>query len=158
MMQIEDIIRANKLDLNLIKEKVINKFDVDETISEEMTEWYKGLIEKMKSENIIKSGHLGFVLQEIDKLNTFHKKLIESNDKDYQSYYSKAFPSIMELRRKTPGEEISEIEVSFNSLYLTLLMKLNKQDIAKETIKSIDLISNMIAFLTKKYMLNKNIQ
>ncbi|MBD5174947.1 MAG: DUF4924 family protein, partial [Bacteroidales bacterium] len=43
MWQIEDIIRANGLDLEKIKENVVNRFPADEATLRQMAEWYESL-------------------------------------------------------------------------------------------------------------------
>lgn len=41
MWQIEDIIRAYKLDLDLIQENIIDKYDIPDSQKKEMREWYE---------------------------------------------------------------------------------------------------------------------
>ena len=45
MWQIEDLIRANGLDINKIKTNVIDSFQLDEAQKKEMEQWYESLIE-----------------------------------------------------------------------------------------------------------------
>ncbi|MDE6814186.1 MAG: DUF4924 family protein, partial [Duncaniella sp.] len=58
MWQIEDIIRANGLDIDRIKANVIDKFNLEPAQEKEMVEWYESLIDMMRCENVEKSGHL----------------------------------------------------------------------------------------------------
>jgi len=48
MWQIEDLIRANGLDLDKIKSNVIDKYQLSEPQIKEMTEWYESLIDMMR--------------------------------------------------------------------------------------------------------------
>ena len=48
MWQIEDLIRANDLDLDKIKSNVIDKYQLSEPQIKEMTEWYESLIDMMR--------------------------------------------------------------------------------------------------------------
>ena len=48
MWQIEDIIRANNLDIDKIKENVIDRFNLDDAQRREMVEWYESLIDMMR--------------------------------------------------------------------------------------------------------------
>ena len=41
MWQIEDIIRANNLDIDRIKTNVIDRYDISPSQKKEMTEWYE---------------------------------------------------------------------------------------------------------------------
>ena len=51
MWQIEDIIRANGLDIDKIKHNIIDKYpDLSDSQRREMTEWYESLIDMMRRE------------------------------------------------------------------------------------------------------------
>ncbi|MDE5961245.1 MAG: DUF4924 family protein, partial [Duncaniella sp.] len=58
MWQIEDIIRANNLDIDSIKANVIDRFNLDPSQEKEMVERYESLIDMMRRENVEKTGHL----------------------------------------------------------------------------------------------------
>ena len=49
MWQIEDIIRANKLDIDKIKESVISRYPADDKTLSDMAEWYESLIDMMQN-------------------------------------------------------------------------------------------------------------
>ena len=55
MWQIEDLIRANGLDIDLIKANVIDRFNLDPSQEKEMIEWYESLIDMMRRENVEKA-------------------------------------------------------------------------------------------------------
>ena len=52
MWQIEDLIRANSLDLDKIKANVIDKYPIDEKQQREMADWYESLIDMMRREDV----------------------------------------------------------------------------------------------------------
>ena len=58
MWQIEDIIRANDLDIDKIQHNVIDKYQLDDSLKAQMKEWYESLIDMMRREGVEKSGHL----------------------------------------------------------------------------------------------------
>ncbi len=58
MWQIEDIIRANNLDIESIRKNVIDRFDLSDEQRQQLTEWYESLIDMMRREDVEKSGHL----------------------------------------------------------------------------------------------------
>ena len=58
MWQIEDLIRANGLDIDRIKDGIIDRTALDEGQKKELTEWYESLIDLMRIEEVEKSGHL----------------------------------------------------------------------------------------------------
>ena len=50
MYQVEDMIRANELELESIERTLISKFDVPYQVKRDMREWYKSLITMMQDE------------------------------------------------------------------------------------------------------------
>lgn len=48
MYQVEDMIRANKLDLESVEATLISKFDVPYEVKRDMREWYKTLIARLR--------------------------------------------------------------------------------------------------------------
>lgn len=77
MWQIEDIIRANGLDIERIKKNVIDKFGLDPAREKEMTEWYESLIDMMRREEVEKSGHLQLNKNVIIQLTDLHLALLK---------------------------------------------------------------------------------
>ena len=55
MWQVEDLIRANGLDIDRIKANVIDRFDLTPDARKEMVDWYEGLIDMMRREGVEKS-------------------------------------------------------------------------------------------------------
>ena len=59
MWQIEDIIRANDLDIDKIRKTVIDpQTQLDANQKHQLEEWYESLIDMMRREEVAKSGHL----------------------------------------------------------------------------------------------------
>ena len=59
MWQIEDLIRANRLDMDLIRKSIIDKFQgLSPEKRREMEEWYESLIDMMRREGVTEKGHL----------------------------------------------------------------------------------------------------
>ena len=52
MWQVEDLIRANGLDIDRIKANVIDRFDLTPDARKEMVDWYEGLIDMMRREGV----------------------------------------------------------------------------------------------------------
>ena len=101
MWQVEDLLRANGLDVDRIAENVVAKYQLDEAQQNELTEWYANLIEMMKHERLEKEGHLQINRNVLIELNDLHAQLIHSNKFPYyQSAYYKVLPYIVELRAK----------------------------------------------------------
>ena len=58
MWQVEDLIRANDLDIDKLITNVIDRFNLQEDQRKQMIEWYESLIDMMRREDVINSGHL----------------------------------------------------------------------------------------------------
>jgi len=152
MWQIEDIIRANKLDIEHIKANIIDKFDQPQEIKKEMEEWYEGLIDMMKREGVTESGHLQINKNVIIDLTDLHLRLLKSpHEPEYIASYYKTLPFIVELRAKSDNKEAPELETCFSALYGFLLLRLQHKDISGETQAAITQISSFLRLLSLKY-------
>ena len=58
MWQIEDMIRANGLDIDRIKANIIDKTSLTDGQKTQLAEWYESLIDMMRREGVEHSGHL----------------------------------------------------------------------------------------------------
>ncbi len=152
MWQVEDMIRANGLDIDIIDHLIISKFGQPDDINREIREWYENLIDMMRRENITEKGHLIINRNIISELTALHLKLLESaKETDYSSAYYKTLPFIVELRAKSDEKNIPEIETCFAALYGYLLMRLQKKEISGETQAAISQISSFLRMLSQKY-------
>ena len=152
MWQIEDLIRANNFDIERIEQTIIKKFDADLQTTAEMRAWYENLIALMQNENCKEKGHLQFVKNSLNDLNTLHYRLLGlSQAADYQQSFAKSLPLISELKAKLAGNYSNDIEICFNALYGVLLLKLQKRTISNETQQAIRAFSELIALLSAKY-------
>ena len=154
MWQIEDLIRAYKLDVTEINKNIVDKFNQPEPIRKEIANWYLGLIDLMKEENKTESGHLQFVQNTINDLNNTHLQLLKSPEQlDYIEVYNKAKSGIVELMNKSKGTVENEIEACFNGLYGILMLRLQKKTINAETVSAMTAVSQLIALISKKHKL-----
>ena len=156
MWQIEDIIRANGLDIDRIKANVIDKFNLEPAQEKEMVEWYESLIDMMRCENVEKSGHLQLNKNVIIQLTDLHLALLKDpRFPEYTAEFYKTLPYIVELRAKAGENPTGEIETCFNALYGMLMLRLQSKEITPETQNAIAQISKFIALLTKDYHLDR---
>lgn len=156
MWQIEDIIRANGLDIDKIKANVINRFDLSEAHKREMTEWYESLIDMMRREGVAESGHLQLNRNVIIQLVDLHNALLRDPRFDhYTREFYKALPYIVELRAMSGDNPKGEIETCFNALYGMLMLRLKSKEITPETADAVKHISHFIATLSDLYMRNE---
>lgn len=155
MWQIEDLIRANNLDMEKIKENVIDRFSLDDAQRREMTEWYESLIDMMRREDVVKSGHLQINKNVIVQLVQLHRALLsDPRFAEYSAEFYKTLPFIVELRAKAGDNPTGEIETCFNALYGMLMMRLQSKEITPATANAVAQISRFIALLSHYFRLD----
>lgn len=155
MWQIEDIIRANNMDLDIIEQNIISKYNLTQDDHDKMLDWYESLIDMMRRENIVTSGHLQLNKNVIIQLNDLHNTLLkDARFSDYAAEFYKTLPYIVELRAKAKDNKVGEIETCFTALYGYLLLNLQKKKLTKETQNALKQISHFIAILAQYYKLD----
>ncbi|MBD5255993.1 MAG: DUF4924 family protein [Barnesiella sp.] len=157
MWQIEDIIRANNLDIEKIKKNVIDHYaGLTDEQRRQMTEWYESLIDMMRREGVEQKGHLQINSNVLGDLVALHQILLKDpRFADYSSEFYKTLPYIVELRSKAGEEKSGEIETCFNALYGMLMMRLQKKEISEATANALRQISKFIAILAHDYKLDE---
>lgn len=158
MWQIEDLIRANNLDIDKIQHTIIDNYkDLSENQKIEMKEWYESLIDMMRREGVVEKGHLQINKNVIIQLEDLHRQLL--NDQKFASYSAQFYhtlPIIVELRSKAGDNKAGEIETCFNALYGILLLRLQGKDISEETLQATSQISKFLAVLALYYKKDYN--
>ena len=156
MWQIEDLIRANGLDIEQIKKTVINNYPADESQLRAMAEWYESLIDMMRREEVTEKGHLQMNRNIVGDLAQLHLRILADPKFDeYRKEFYATLPFIVELRAKAGEERAGEIETCFNALYGMLLLRLQHKEISDETAKALAQISRFIALLARYYHLDE---
>ena len=158
MWQIEDMIRAYGLDLDKIKEGIIDRYQgLDDRKKKEMTEWYESLIDMMRREDVVKSGHIQLNKNVIIALDDLHRRLLaDSRFADYAAEYYRTLPLIVEIRAKAGENKADEIESCFNALFGILMLRLKGEEISPETQQAVKQISRFLATLSKYYKKDYN--
>ena len=147
MWQVEDLIRANNFDMDSIRRTVVDRYDQPEEVKEEIARWYEELIEMMRSEGV----------NVIIALTDLHLRLLKSpKEMVYGAAYYKTLPYIVQLRAKSGGEELPELETCFNAIYGFLMLKMQGKEISPETMEGIKQISSFLALLAEKYREDMN--
>ncbi|MBD5268897.1 MAG: DUF4924 family protein [Bacteroides sp.] len=160
MWQIEDLIRANELNLEKIDENIINKYsNLDEGQKKQLHEWYESLIDMMRREGVAEKGHLQINKNVIIALDDLHRTLLaDEKFAKYSAEFYKTLPYIVELRAKAGEDKAGEIETCMNALYGILMLRLKGEEITKETMEAIRQISTFMAMLSHYYKLDYNNQ
>lgn len=156
MWQIEDIIRANHLDIDEISKNVIDRYQLTPAQRKEMTGWYESLIDMMRREGIAAKGHLQMNRNILNQLVQLHQTLLKDpRFPDYTAEFYRTLPFIVELRSKAGKDMSGEIETCFNALYGMLMMRLQSREITPETQSAISQISRFIAVLSRNFHLDE---
>ena len=148
MWQVEDLIRANKFDMDSINRTVIAHYDQPK----EIAQWYEELIEMMRSEGVMEKGHIQLNKNVIITLTDLHLRLLKSpKEMVYSAAYYKTLPYIVQLRAKSGGEDLPELETCFAAVYGYLLLRMQGKEVSAETLEGIKQISSFLALLAEKY-------
>lgn len=151
MYQVEDLIRACKLEKQLLEKQLISHYQVEGELQAEIKNWYFGLAELMHDEQLHQKGHLSFITNKINELYDFHRYLIQDKEHaDYVALYQKCLPVLNELMAKQPNIE-NEIQSVIDSIYAYFLLRLRKQEVSPETTQSISQLSALLAKLSDKF-------
>lgn len=158
MWQIEDLIRANGLDIDKIQENIIDRYtSLSDQQRKEMREWYESLIDMMRREDVAKTGHLQLNRNVIIDLEDLHRRLMaDSKFASYNAQFYHTLPFIVELRAKAGENKTGEIETCFNALYGVLMLKLQGKEISQETLDAVAQISKFLALLSHYYKKDYN--
>ena len=157
MWQVEDLIRANRFDMDSIRRTVIAHYAQPASVKEEIAQWYQELIDMMRSEGVMEKGHIQLNKNVIIALTDLHLRLLRSTkEMVYGATYYKTLPFIVQLRAKSGGEELPEIETCFNALYGYLLLKMQHKEVSAETTEAIKQITAFLALLSEKYRADIN--
>lgn len=155
MWQIEDLIRANGLDMDRITANIIDRSHLTDQQRHDMTEWYESLIDMMRREGVTTGGHLQINRNIVTSIAELHQTLLKDpRFPEYTAEFYKTLPYIVELRAKAGNERTGEIETCLTALYGLLLMRLSGKNATPETMTAMKQISHFIAMLARYYKLN----
>lgn len=157
MWQIEDMIRANGLDMERIRHNVIDRFNLDEPQRREMEEWYESLIDMMRREGVVEKGHLQINRNVLNQLVQLHQALLKDPEfPEYTAEFYRTLPFIVELRGKAGDNKVGEIETCFTALYGMLMMRLQRKEPSADTKQAMEQISRFIALLSRNFHLDED--
>ena len=158
MWQIEEMLRACRLDMDEIEAVILPKYDQPENIRQEIRQWYQELADMMRGEGVAEKGHIQLNKNVVSELNALHVQLLKSpHEAVYGSLYYQTLPAIVHLRSKSGksgnsgGTDVSEIETCLTALYGYLLLKIQGKEISDETSESIKQISRLLSFLAARF-------
>ena len=151
MWQIEDLLRANGCDIDRVRVTLLPA--CEEARRAENDLWLGELCNMMRLEGVTQQGHLQIHKNILLQLMELHQELLaDGKHPMYSSAYFKALPFITELREKGGGHtEESDLEIGFNALYGTMLLRLQKKEISADTQQAIETITSFLSLLAKYF-------
>ena len=155
MWQIEDLIRANGLDIDKITQNIVDRFNLPSDQRKQMIEWYESLIDMMRREDVVAKGHLQLNKKIILQLAQLHDAVLKDPQfTEYNAEYYKTLPFIVELRAKAGENKQGELETCFTALYGMLLLRIQGKEVSKDTQTAITQITRFIALLSHYFKLD----
>ncbi|SNS52288.1 protein of unknown function [Belliella buryatensis] len=147
MYQMEDLIRAYELNLEDIKQYVVDHYPISIEEKEATTAWFSDLIEQMKVEHITSKGHLKMTQSQVNLLAQTHWQLLKE-DKAYFCIYNQAKPYIIQMIMDAEGVDIGhEIQICLNGIYGLLLAKLKGREIPKIYQEATEAFGTVLSYL-----------
>jgi len=151
LFQVEHLIRALKLDMELINKLLVAQYKTTQNKSEEITAWYENLVVMMEKEGIREKGHFQFLKNLINDLNEIHLKLLETQiEPNYISVFQSTAGLITELKQKNSLAE-SDVEAALDAIYGFLLLKMQQKPVTDNTTEAIKRIVAWLNVLSELY-------
>jgi hypothetical protein len=151
MYQMEDLIRSYQGNMGEIRQYVISHYPVSEEEKTEISNWFEGLLNRMRAENILEKGHLKELKDLVDNLAQIHWKLLKT-DKTYFDVYQQAKPFILETimasEEENPG---NEIQICLNGIYGLLLCRLLGKSVSDNQVKATETFGEVLSLLNFHY-------
>ena len=152
MYQTEMLARNFDFDLKKIETHVVKNIP-EESLNAagkaELTEWYKGIIAKMKEEELESEGHLSFVQDEVKRLSDLSLKL-QVEDEDYRVIFNRARNAIRASIVASNGLVNDPIQACLNGILGLLIARMNGKEILDHTLAELDHFGNLLSYLSVK--------
>jgi len=151
MFQVEDLIRAFSLDMELIKSQLISRYKLTDDERTEVIDWYTNLVVMMEKEGLQKIGHVQFLINLVNELNELHLKVLKDDiSPEYTAMFNQNIGLINEFRLKG-NAAANDVETCLNGIYGYLLLKIQKKEISEGTESAIRGFGQMMGILSDLY-------
>ena len=152
MWQVEDIVRAFNADIDAIDRQFISTMNLTDEQHHQECDWYESIIDMMRREDVVKSGHIQLVKNILIDLQDCHlRQLQEGKDAFYNARFYQLLPAITLLKSRSTDPEMSDLEMCFVFLYGIMNLRRQHKEISKDTEQTAQSVSAFIALLVKKY-------
>ena len=116
MWQVEELIRANKLDMNLIDQNIISGYNQSADMILEIRDWWANLVEMMKLEQKEVKGHLQININTVFDVNQLHQRLLNApNEVAYKHNFQKIVPFLKEFDEKSGKALRNDVDICLTS-------------------------------------------
>ncbi|SFB52635.1 DUF4924 family protein [Algoriphagus aquimarinus] len=157
MYQMEDLIRSYQGNREEIKTFVVEKYPVSPEDKAKIADWYLGLLDQMKAQNILEKGHLDELNSLVTDLAQIHWNQLKT-DPTYFEAYGKAKPFILDAVMQANGQDLgNEIQICLNGVYGLLLCRLLGRKVSDEQLKSADAYGDILSTLSYHYKVKDSI-
>ncbi len=159
MWQLEDTIRAFSIDADRLATEYVARFGWTDDEKRAEAEWLSNLCIMMRQEGKQERGHLQMNAGTLSLLTDLHLAMLQSPKQAfYSAAYYQALPFIVELRAKEKqvDNEKLELETCFEAMYGTMMLRLQKRPISKETQTAVAHISKLLALLADAWNKEKD--
>jgi len=151
LYQVEDLIRAFHLDMNLINEFLVSSYTAEKDELKKISAWYGNLALMMQKEGKQEKGHLQFLANLLNELGEFHLRLMRNEtDLRYIQIYQAVAGLLTELKQKNPIPT-SDVQAAIDGVYGYLLLKIQKKEITPETQDAIKRLSQWLSYLSRLF-------
>jgi len=151
LYQVEDLIRAFHLDMNLINEHLVGNYKANKEELKEISAWYENLTLMMQKEGKQEKGHLQFLANLLNELNEFHLRLMQQKtDPMYVQIYQAVAGLLTELKQKNPATS-GDVQIAIDGVYGYLMLKIQKKEITSATEEAVKRLSQWLAYLSKRF-------
>lgn len=155
MWNVEDLIRANGLDMKKIEANVVNKYGISDPVErQKLYDWWDNLCEMMRREHKEEKGHLQIIEMLANDLYNFHLYLLTQPDEiPYQNAFQTAWPDINLLTSKVQdGQSAHHVTLGLTAIYDYYLLKLQGKTVLADTTNAVVRISRFLGILSQKYL------
>ena len=155
MWQVEDLIRANGLDMKRIEATVVDRYgNVDEALRRQIYDWWDNLTEMMRIEKCETSGHLQVTRGLMNDIYNFHLYLLtKPEEAAYQNAFQTAWSDLLALKARIPdGDRMQHVELALTAIYDYFLLKLQGRTVLADTTNAVVRISRAMAILSARYL------
>lgn len=155
MWNVEDLIRANGLDMKRLDERVVSKYGLtDPAEKQKLYDWWDNLCEMMKREHKEQGGHLQILEMLSNDMYNYHLHLLTQPDEiPYQNAFQTAWPDLNLLTTKVQGgDSLHHVALGLTAVYDYYLLKLQGKTVLADTTNAMVRISRFLSLLSQKYL------